>query len=95
MEPEERAQLSNEIEIARSLRLPYNVQFYGVNIAEGSIYLYMEVMPASLHQAYTALAAMDPPVHFPDHVMGRIALSALRGLSFLKDVLRVLHRGTL
>eukprot|EP00051_Salpingoeca_urceolata_P017848 m.246198 g.246198 ORF g.246198 m.246198 type:complete len:301 (-) comp19062_c1_seq3:85-987(-) len=90
MKPQERTQLVREITLARDAVNPYIVKFYGLDFVEGYVLIYMEVMQASLDKVY--LCARDCSVKIPEPVLGKMTVSILRGLTYLKNELRVMHR---
>ncbi len=89
MKAEDRARLLQETRLVQTTRHPNIVTFYGVDLHEGDICIYMELMRASLEQVYKAVR----PTPFPEPILGHIAVSILNGLAYLKDHLKIMHRG--
>ncbi|WFD43107.1 mitogen-activated protein kinase kinase [Malassezia psittaci] len=77
-----------ELDILHRAISPYIVEFYGAFFVESCVYYCMEFMDrGSLEKLcggrYCAV---------PEGVLGQIALSTVKGLSFLKDELQIIHR---
>ncbi|KAF8894011.1 kinase-like protein [Infundibulicybe gibba] len=74
-----------ELDILHRAVAPEIVEFYGAFFIESCVYYCMEYMDAgSLDKLQGA--------GVPEHVLGRIAASMVRGLKFLKDDLQIIHR---
>ena len=58
---------------------------------QNEVWIYMEHMLGSLDNV--ARMVREAKQHFPEPVLGKIAVSILRGLNYLKKVQDVMHRG--
>lgn len=90
LEPKQTSQqqILRELQVLHECHSPYIVSFYGAFFTtDGSINLCME---------YMDLGSLDSICHelggIPELVMGKIALSILRGLIYLYDGFRIMHR---
>ena len=64
-------------------------------VCQGEMWIYMEHMMISLDGMYKMFLEIKPKGHvIPEQVMGVIAVSVLRGLDYLYEAHRVMHRGT-
>ncbi|KAJ1796308.1 MAP kinase kinase Wis1 [Coemansia sp. RSA 2399] len=78
-------QIIMELDVLHKARSPYIVDFYGAFFIESCVYYCMEYMDfGSLDRLY--------PAGIPDEVLGKITLSVVRGLKFLKSELNIIHR---
>ena len=98
MQPEEREKLLAEISFIKRSASPHIVDYYGVNFYEGDILIYMELAQMSLDEMirravshHTSHTTSSTPV-VPEEVIGRVAVSVVRGLAYLKSELQVMHR---
>ncbi|OZJ05514.1 hypothetical protein BZG36_01881 [Bifiguratus adelaidae] len=74
-----------ELDVLHRATSPYIVDFYGAFFIESCVYYCMEYMDAgSLDRLYG--------IGVPEDVLGKIAVSMLRGLKLLKDELETIHR---
>lgn len=79
-----------ELDILHRAVAPQIVEFYGAFFIESCVYYCMEYMDAgSLDKLYWQ------PGSVPEDVLARMTKSMVQGLSFLKDELQIIHRGTL
>ncbi len=77
-----------ELDILHRATAPQIVEFYGAFFIEGCVYYCMELMDAgSLNELYHGESSV------PEDVLARITSSMVKGLSFLKDELHIIHRG--
>ena len=60
---------------------------------QNEVWIYMEHMLGSLDNV--ARIVREAKQRFPEPVLGKIAVSILRGLNYLKKVQDVMHRGNL
>jgi mitogen-activated protein kinase kinase len=68
----------------------YIISFYGAYLADPNICICMEFMDkGSLDGVYKKIGPIDI------EVVGKVALAVLEGLTYLYDVHRIIHRGTL
>ncbi|KAJ2801978.1 MAP kinase kinase Wis1 [Coemansia guatemalensis] len=78
-------QIIMELDVLHKARSPYIVDFYGAFFIESCVYYSMEFMECgSLDRLY--------PAGIPEAVLGKITLSVVKGLQFLKDKLNIIHR---
>ncbi|KAJ2881898.1 MAP kinase kinase Wis1 [Coemansia aciculifera] len=78
-------QIIMELDVLHQARSPYIVDFYGAFFVESCVYYCMEFMEyGSLDRLY--------PAGIPEDILGKITLSTVKGLRFLKDELNVMHR---
>ncbi|PIA15493.1 MAP kinase [Coemansia reversa NRRL 1564] len=78
-------QIIMELDVLHKARSPYIVDFYGAFFIESCVYYSMEYMEfGSLDRLY--------PAGIPEAVLGKITLSVVKGLQFLKDKLNIMHR---
>ncbi|KAJ2398704.1 MAP kinase kinase Wis1 [Coemansia sp. RSA 2559] len=78
-------QIIMELDVLHKARSPYIVDFYGAFFIESCVYYCMEYMDfGSLDRLY--------PAGIPEEVLGKITLSVVRGLKFLKSELNIIHR---
>lgn len=76
-----------ELDILHRATAPQIVEFYGAFFIESCVYYCMEYMNAgSLDKLYGERGSV------PEDVLARITGSMVRGLSFLKDHLQIMHR---
>lgn len=76
-----------ELDILHRATAPQIVEFYGAFFIESCVYYCMEYMdPGSLDKLYGDRGSV------PEDVLARITGSMVRGLSFLKDHLQIMHR---
>ncbi|SOV06352.1 probable PBS2 - tyrosine protein kinase of the MAP kinase kinase family [Ustilago sp. UG-2017a] len=76
-----------ELDILHRATAPQIVEFYGAFFIESCVYYCMEYMNAgSLDKLYGDRGSV------PEDVLARITGSMVRGLSFLKDQLQIMHR---
>ncbi|KAJ2311471.1 MAP kinase kinase Wis1 [Coemansia sp. RSA 2611] len=78
-------QIIMELDVLHKARSPFIVDFYGAFFIESCVYYCMEYMDfGSLDRLY--------PAGIPEAVLGKITLSVVKGLQFLKDKLNIIHR---
>ncbi|KAJ2853576.1 MAP kinase kinase Wis1 [Coemansia erecta] len=78
-------QIIMELDVLHKARSPYIVDFYGAFFIESCVYYCMEYMDyESLDRLY--------PAGIPEAILGKIALSVVKGLRFLKDEMNIIHR---
>jgi mitogen-activated protein kinase kinase len=84
-EPEALRQILRELDVLISSKSPYLVQFYGSYIKDTSVYYCMEYMDCgSLDKLYKG--------GVPEEILAKIAISMVRGLKYMKDDLKIIHR---
>lgn len=93
MDPQSRRQLITDLGVIEKSNCQWIVQSYGFCCAEGEMWIYMEHMRISLDGMYKMFLEIKPKGHvIPEQVMGVIAVSVLRGLDYLYEAHRVMHR---
>ncbi|KAJ1560867.1 hypothetical protein HK096_006903, partial [Nowakowskiella sp. JEL0078] len=78
-------QILMELDVLHLSHSPYIIEFYGAFFIESCVYYSMEYMDAG---------SMDKLYHggVPEDILGKVALSMVLGLKFLKDGLSIMHR---
>jgi len=89
-EEKERGQMLTELRTIRGAISPHIVQYYGFTLCEGKIRIIMELACMSLDDV--AKAAQKARRHLPEPALGRIAVSVLKGLRYLHEERRTMHR---
>ncbi|CAI2356321.1 unnamed protein product [Caenorhabditis sp. 36 PRJEB53466] len=74
----------------RSDCCPQMVRFYGAMFREGDVWICMEVMDTSLDKFYRHTYKIGK--HIPEPFIGKMALSVIEGLNFMKEQLNLIHR---
>jgi serine/threonine protein kinase len=93
MDPQSRRQLITDLRVMKQSTCQWIVQYYGFCCTEGEMWIYMEHMMLSLDGVYKTFLEIKPEGHvIPEQVMGVIAVSVLRGLDYLYEAHRVMHR---
>ena len=86
--PSVRKQIMRELQIMNDCNSPYIVGYYGCFPADVHVGVVMECMDAgSLNDIYRRNGAI------PVQIVGKVAEAVLRGLIYLYDVHRIIHRG--
>lgn len=81
----------NELDACRrSDCCPQMVRFYGAMFREGDVWICMEVMDTSLDKFYRHAYKIGK--HIPEPFIGKMALSVIEGLNFMKEQLNLIHR---
>ncbi|CAG0896447.1 unnamed protein product [Cyprideis torosa] len=70
---------------------PNIVQFYGATFKEGDCWICMELMDISLDKLYKYVHDYLGDC-IPENILGKIALSTLWALDYLKDKMKIIHR---
>jgi mitogen-activated protein kinase kinase len=87
--PAVRKQILRELHIMHDCNSKYIISFYGAYLADPNICICMEFMDkGSLDGVYKKIGPIDIDV------VGKVALAVLEGLTYLYDVHRIIHRGT-
>lgn len=76
-----------ELDILHRATSPYIIDFYGAFFIESCVYYCMEYMDAG---SLEKVAGCD----VPEQVLSRVTRCMVEGLRFLKDELKIMHRGT-
>ncbi|XP_003385734.1 PREDICTED: dual specificity mitogen-activated protein kinase kinase 6-like [Amphimedon queenslandica] len=74
-----------------SVECPYTILFYGAFFCENDVWICMELMDRSLEELYH-LVYDKLKESIPELVIGKMALSTLKALTYLHDKLNVMHR---
>jgi len=90
MKSEEKRRLLMEVNLCRQFSSPYLVRYHGVNVWDGDVQLFMELMRMSLDRLM--IMAQTANTHIPEDVMGRITVSLLRALDYMRENFKVMHR---
>eukprot|EP00128_Syssomonas_multiformis_P018141 Colp12_sorted_trinity150504_noHs@12349 len=86
LKPAVRRQIMRELRILHDCNSPYIVGFYGAFFSEGEISICMEFMDGgSLDAAYKKTIISED-------ILGKIAISVLRGLIYLREAHKIIHR---
>jgi len=88
----EQKHLLKELDIVmNSGDCPYIVMFYGALFKEGDCWICMELMSTSLEKLYKTV---HHRLHetIPEDIIGRIGLSVVKALDYLKRKLKIIHR---
>lgn len=75
-----------ELDILHRATSPYIIDFYGAFFIESCVYYCMEFMDAGSLEKVAGCAV-------PEDVLSRVTRSMVEGLKFLKDELKIMHRG--
>jgi mitogen-activated protein kinase kinase len=85
-----RKQILRELQIMHDCHSEYIISFYGAFLSDPNICICMEFMDkGSLDGIYKRIGAIDI------EVVAKVAQAVLEGLTYLYDVHRIIHRGTL
>ena len=76
-----------ELDILHRATSPYIIDFYGAFFIESCVYYCMEYMDAG---SLEKVAGCD----VPEDVLSRVTRCMVEGLRFLKDELKIMHRGS-
>ncbi|KAI0223697.1 Dual specificity mitogen-activated protein kinase kinase 4 [Lamellibrachia satsuma] len=88
----EQKQLLKELDVVMlSNDCPYIVQFYGALFREGDCWICMELMSISLDKMYKYVFDRKQET-IPEDILGKITVTTLLALSYLKDKLKIIHR---
>ncbi|KAJ3097475.1 MAP kinase kinase (MEK) [Phlyctochytrium planicorne] len=80
-------QILRELQILKTCNSPYIVSFYGAFMNENNISICMEFMDlGSLDRVYKVLTSLE------EEVLGQITLSVIKGLVYLYDEHKIIHR---
>eukprot|EP01135_Chromosphaera_perkinsii_P010810 Nk52_evm5s2241 gene=Nk52_evmTU5s2241 len=85
--PSVRRQIMRELKILKECRCPYIVGFYGSYFSGSCISICMEHMNiGSLNGVYKKVGKI------PEHILGRVTIAVLRGLIYLREQHKIIHR---
>ena len=90
MKPAIRNQIIRELKVLHECNSPQIVGFYGSFLSDGEINICMEYMDGgSLDQI------LKKAGRFPEAILGKVSISVLRGLDYLRVKHEIMHRGML
>ncbi|XP_064601595.1 dual specificity mitogen-activated protein kinase kinase 6-like [Liolophura sinensis] len=75
----------------KSGKCSHIVQYYGAVIGEGVVWLCMEVMDTSLAHLCD-IVYKETKSSIPENVLGKIAISVVKGLHYLNSTMKIPHR---
>lgn len=83
----ERNRIMQELEVLKDCNSPYIVGYFGACYGNGEINLFMEYMDGR------SLDSILSRVHrIREDILGKITISVIRGLKYLRDTLNIMHR---
>uniref|UniRef100_A0A1I7WGA6 mitogen-activated protein kinase kinase n=1 Tax=Heterorhabditis bacteriophora TaxID=37862 RepID=A0A1I7WGA6_HETBA len=88
VKPSVRQQIIKELSVLHKCNSPYIVGFYGAFIDNNDISICMEYM-----DGLSLDIVMKKVGRLPEKFVGRISVAVVRGLTYLKDEIKILHRG--
>nr|XP_054755719.1 dual specificity mitogen-activated protein kinase kinase 1-like [Lytechinus pictus] len=92
IKPAIRNQIIRELKVLHECNSPYIVGFFGAYYSDGEICICMENMDGgSLDQVMKSA----PHGRIPENILGKVTVAVLKGLSYLRDVHDIMHRGKL
>lgn len=87
VKPAVKKQIIRELKILHDCNSPYIVGFYGAFYSDGEISICMEYMDGgSLDLVLKRYGKL------PENILGKVTLSVLRGLAYLRDKHNIIHR---
>ncbi|CAF3011185.1 unnamed protein product [Rotaria socialis] len=87
IKPAVKNQIVRELKVLDRCNSPYIVGFYGTFAAEGQINICMEYMDGG-----SLDLILKKVMRIPEHILGKITVAVLRGLSYLREHHRIMHR---
>ncbi|CAF0946849.1 unnamed protein product [Rotaria sordida] len=87
VKPAVKNQIVRELKVLHQCNSPYIVGFYGTFAAEGQINICMEYMDGG-----SLDLILKKVMRIPEHILGKITVAVLRGLSYLRERHRIMHR---
>ncbi|CAF3423581.1 unnamed protein product [Rotaria socialis] len=87
VKPAVKNQIVRELKVLDRCNSPYIVGFYGTFAAEGQINICMEYMDGG-----SLDLILKKVMRIPEHILGKITVAVLRGLSYLREHHRIMHR---
>ncbi|PAV83884.1 hypothetical protein WR25_17968 [Diploscapter pachys] len=87
VKPSVRQQIVKELSVLHKCNSPYIVGFYGAFIDNNDISICMEYM-----DGLSLDIVMKKAGRLPEKFVGRISVAVVRGLTYLKDEIKILHR---
>ena len=83
-----RNQILRELNVLEECNSPYIVGFYGAFNSDGEISICMEYMDGG-----SLDLVLRKVNRIPEQILGKITESVLKGLSYLREVHQIMHRG--
>ncbi|XP_063683241.1 dual specificity mitogen-activated protein kinase kinase 2-like [Bolinopsis microptera] len=87
----ERKTLQMDVTVIMKAECPYIVKFYGALFREGEVWICMERMDTSLDKFYR-FVYQTISIKIPEDVLGKMVVSIVQALSYLKRELNIIHR---
>lgn len=87
MKPALKNQIIRELKVLHQCNSPYIVGFYGAFAIEAQISICMEYMDGG-----SLDLILKKVMRIPEHILGKITVAVLRGLSYLRERHRIMHR---
>merc|ERR1712126_738759 len=87
IKPAIRQQIIRELKVLHECNSPYIVGFYGAFYSDGEISICMEYMDGG-----SLDMVMKNAGRIPENILGKIMISVLRGLCYLRDKHSIIHR---
>lgn len=93
MNAEQKKQLMDMDVLNKGAGCPSIVRFYGALFSEGDLWIFMEILDASLDKFYKLAFKDSEPdtVMIPEEVLGKIAGSVIIALHYLHSI-KIIHR---
>lgn len=95
MNAEQKKQLMDMDVLHKGAGCPSIVRFYGALFAEGDLWIFMEILDASLDRfyklAFQPTEGSDEQKSIPEEVLGKIAASVIQALHYLHSI-KIIHR---
>ncbi|CAF0803687.1 unnamed protein product [Adineta steineri] len=87
VKPALKTQIIRELKVLHQCNSPYIVGFYGAFAVEAQISICMEYMDGG-----SLDLILKKVMRIPEHILGKITVAVLRGLSYLRERHRIMHR---
>lgn len=83
----EKNRIMQELDVLQDSRSPYIVGYFSACHRNGEINLFMEYMDGN-----SLDAILKKTARIPEYILGKLTVSVLKGLTYLRDSLKVMHR---
>lgn len=90
VDQKEKKRLLMDLDIMRTCKCEFTVQFYGAVFVEGDVWICMECMDASLDKFYPKVFKNNKIM--TEDILGKILCSVVEALHYLHSNLKVIHR---
>jgi mitogen-activated protein kinase kinase 4 len=91
VEEKDQKKMNMDLDVIRKSDCIYIVKFYGVLFGEGYVWICMELMDISMDKLYiTVHKTLNWQI--PERIIGKITVSVLNALHYLKEKLKIIHR---